>query len=71
MDSKMLNKKLAKRLKQLREERGLTLEKLAYENGLAKGNLSEIEKGKVDPKLSTLGRIAEGLGISLKDLITF
>jgi len=67
----MLNKKLAKRLKQLREERGLTLEKLAYENGLAKGNLSEIEKGKVDPKLSTLGRIAEGLGISLKDLITF
>lgn len=67
----MLNKKLAKRLKQLRQEKGLTLEKLAYENGLAKGNLSEIEKGKIDPKLSTLARIASGLDIPLRDLLDF
>jgi transcriptional regulator with XRE-family HTH domain len=64
-------KRLGSRIKSLREQKGLTIEKLAYENDLAKGNLSEIEKGFVDPKFSTLERIADGLGISLKELINF
>jgi transcriptional regulator with XRE-family HTH domain len=67
----MIKKKIGRRIKSLREQRGLTIEKLAYENDLAKGNLSEIEKGLIDPKLSTLEKIAKGLDISLKELVDF
>jgi transcriptional regulator with XRE-family HTH domain len=67
----VIKKKIGQRIKQLRKQKGLTIEKLAYENGLAKGNLSEIEKGLVDPKLSTLKRVAEGLDINLKELFDF
>lgn len=64
-----IKKKIGKRIKYLRTARGLTIEKLAFENDLAKGNLSEIEKGLIDPQLSTLARIAEGLDVTLKDLL--
>lgn len=62
-------KNLGKRIQALRKEQGLTLEKLAYENGLSKGNLSKIEKGLVDPQFMTLVRIAEGLKVPLKELM--
>lgn len=64
-------KKLAKRIKELREAKGLTIERLAYENDLSKGNLSEIERGRIDPKLTTLEKIAKGLEIPLKELFDF
>ena len=66
-----IKKKIGKRIKELREKKGLTIEKLAYENDLAKGNLSELEKGQIDPKLSTLERIAKGLDVSLRELFDF
>ena len=66
-----MRRKLGQRIKALRKQQGLTIEKLAFENDLAKGNLSEIEKGAVDPKISTLERIADGLSISLKELFDF
>jgi transcriptional regulator with XRE-family HTH domain len=64
-----IRKKIGQRIKALREQKGLTIEKLAYENDLAKGNLSEIEKGLIDPKLSTLEKIADGLDVTLKELL--
>ncbi|MCX5750862.1 MAG: helix-turn-helix transcriptional regulator [Candidatus Saganbacteria bacterium] len=62
---------MGQRIASLRRQKGLTIEKLAYENDLAKGNLSEIEKGAIDPKLSTLERIADGLEVTLKELFNF
>lgn len=41
----------------------------AYEYELDSGNLSRIENGKIDPKLTMLWRIAEALGIPLSELI--
>ena len=64
-------RKVARRIKQLRIAKGLTIEKLAYENDLSKGNLSEIERGMIEPKLNTLEKIAKGLDISLKELFDF
>jgi len=64
-------KKLGKRITKLREKKGLTIEKLAYENDLSKGNLSEIERGLRDPKITTLEKIAKGLEISLSKLFDF
>jgi transcriptional regulator with XRE-family HTH domain len=57
------------RISKERKKRGITLEKLAYEMGLSKGNLSDIEHGKRDPRFSTLKAISKGLGISTSTLL--
>lgn len=64
-----VTKKLGNRIHKLRKEVGITLEHLAYENNMSKGNLSKIEKGLVDPQFTTLVKIAKGLGVKLKELI--
>lgn len=61
--------KLGQRISSLRKRKGLTLEKLAYEVGISKGNLSNIENGKRDPRFSTLSAIADGLGLTLGQLL--
>lgn len=62
-----LNQKIGNRIKELREEKNLTMEKLAYESGVSKGGLSEIERGIKEARLSTLLKITDRLEISLKD----
>ncbi|EKE02977.1 MAG: transcriptional regulator, XRE family [uncultured bacterium] len=64
-------KNFGKHLKKLREEKGISLNMLAYENDLNKSTLSRIENGLVDPKLSTLEKIAQGLEIPLDKLMKF
>lgn len=61
--------RLGKRISSERQNRGLTLEKLAYEMGLSKGNLSDIENGRRDPRFTTLRAIAKGLKVSLAQLL--
>lgn len=60
---------LGERISKERQRRGITLEKLAYEMGMSKGNLSNIEKGKRDPRFTTLRAIAIGLKTSLSQLL--
>jgi transcriptional regulator with XRE-family HTH domain len=62
---------LASKIRKLRRKRGLTLEKLAYENDISKGNLSDIENGKRSPSFYTLVKIANGLECSVKELLSF
>lgn len=63
---------VGRRIRQLRMEAGLTIEKLAFESELgSKGHLSSIEKGLVRPTVNTLQTIADRLGIALLDLVTF
>jgi transcriptional regulator with XRE-family HTH domain len=60
------------RIRQLREEAGLTLEKLAYESDVgSKGFVSDIERGLARPSLATLRSLADHLGLALLDLVTF
>ena len=61
--------KLGQRICSLRKKKGLTIEKLAYEVGISKGNLSEIENGKRDPRYSSLSAIAHGLDSTLSQLL--
>ncbi|MEI2791150.1 MAG: helix-turn-helix transcriptional regulator [Steroidobacteraceae bacterium] len=49
----------------LRKTRGLTSEKLAYENDMSKGYLSRIENGKRLPTLSFLNKLAKALDYEL------
>lgn len=41
----------------------------AFENDIDKGNLSRLEAGTNNPKLTTLWKIAEGLGLSLSEFV--
>ena len=68
-EKKELIKALAKRISKERKKRGISLEQLAYEMGISKGNLSDIENGKRDPRYSTLKAIADGLDISISSLL--
>ena len=57
--------KFGVRLKQLREEAGLTVYALAKRAGLTQINVHRIEKGERDPAWPTAVKLAEALGVSL------
>lgn len=65
---KSLSKRIGAKITLIRNKRGLTLEKLAYENDISKGYLSELESGKKLPSLKMLERIAEALEVDIKEL---
>lgn len=65
---KKLAKRLGKNITQKRMKLGMTQEKLAYENDISKGYLSEIESGKKLPSLEMLLIIAEALDVDIKEL---
>ncbi len=46
----------------------MTSERLAYENDISKGYLSDIENGKKLPSLKVLEKIAKALKVDIRDL---
>lgn len=62
------SKALGERVRELREERGWTLERAAEAMNLDLKHLQKIEAGKLNVTLVTVVRIAEGLGESVSAL---
>lgn len=62
--------KLNERLKELRKEREFTLKKLAEISELSVSYLSDIERGRTVPTLSTLETIASALNVTIIDLLS-
>jgi transcriptional regulator with XRE-family HTH domain len=60
---------LGQRLRHLRRAKGMTLEQLSAAVGRAPSQLSVIENGKREPKLSVLQALAGALGVPLQDLL--
>src|SRR5688572_7097703 len=61
---------IGRRIRELREEAGLTLEKLAFESEVAsKGHLSSLEKGLVRPTVHTLKTLADRLDVLVADIV--
>ncbi len=58
---------LAKRLVYLREQRGITTNKLANLSGVSQSHLREIELGTRNPTVETLSYFCEALGVTLSD----
>jgi transcriptional regulator with XRE-family HTH domain len=54
---------IGQKIRALRTERSVTLDQLATEVGLTKGQVSKIENGKVSSPVSTLTRIAVALAV--------
>lgn len=57
------------RIREIREELGLTLDKLADKTGISKGFLSDVETGKRDISSEYLLKIADVMGASLDYLL--
>ncbi|GGR29023.1 helix-turn-helix domain-containing protein [Agromyces mediolanus] len=56
------------RLKQLRQDRGWVLSRLAAETGLSEAFLSRIETGARTPSLGTIIAVARALGVRIGDI---
>ena len=77
MTELQLLKKIGSRIKQLREEKGFSQDRLGAEMKLDnkrlmeydKSNISRLESGKTNPQIFTLYRIAKALDVSLADLL--
>ena len=64
----MRRKRIGQIIREAREKAGLSQEKLARKVGISQGALSFIERGVVEPRLSTLLRLLSELGVSTKVL---
>ena len=60
--------RLAFRIRELRQRRGLTLQEVAGTAGFSKGLLSKIETGVVSPPIATLAKLAEALNVPIGEL---
>ena len=60
--------RLGVRVRDLRKDRGLTLEELAAASGVSRAMISKLERGEKNPTLVIAARLAEGLGVSLSRL---
>jgi transcriptional regulator with XRE-family HTH domain len=56
------------RIRELRQQKGLTLNQLASLTGMSVGMISQVERGITDPSLETLRRISDAFGVPLFDL---
>jgi transcriptional regulator with XRE-family HTH domain len=61
--------RLGERVRALRRERGWTLELLASRSGVSRAMISKLERGEKNPTLVVAARVAEGLGVSLLQLV--
>jgi transcriptional regulator with XRE-family HTH domain len=57
------------RVKALREGMGLSLRELAERSGVGAATLSQVERGESSPTLTVAARIAEGLELTLSQLL--
>jgi transcriptional regulator with XRE-family HTH domain len=60
---------VARNLKKMREEKKLSLDKLADLTGVSKSMLGQIERGESSPTISTVWKISNGLKVSFTDLL--
>lgn len=63
-----LDRRIAERVRDLRAERGLTLEALAARSGVSRSMISLVERGESSPTAAVLERLAMGLNVSLASL---
>lgn len=62
---------LAKRLKEIRAEKGLSQEELAYRSEITLSQIARIETVRINPTVSTIFKIARTLEVSLSEIFNF
>src|SRR5262245_7589338 len=64
-----VSSQICRRLKELRSQRGWSLETLARASGVSRSMLSEIERARANPTVAVAFRIARAFGMSLAELV--
>ncbi|MEO0271344.1 MAG: helix-turn-helix domain-containing protein [candidate division WOR-3 bacterium] len=60
-------KEIGEKIRKIRKSEGLTLKELSLRSGLTKSALSQIERGKITPSISTFKSILDALGLSFSE----
>jgi transcriptional regulator with XRE-family HTH domain len=63
-----VNTRIARRIRELRDGAGLSLEALAERSGVSRSNISLIESGRSSPTAVVLDKLTAGLGTTLAGL---
>ena len=64
-----LGRRVAESLRQLRQDRRLSLDQLAEASGVSRAALSQIESARTNPTLTILWKVAVGLGVPFQTLL--
>lgn len=68
---KLLSKKLAQRIKELRKQHNITQDELAYRANIGCSTLGNIETAQNDVTLSKVNRLAKAFNLSLSEFLNF
>ncbi len=68
---KVLLRKLAKRIKELRKEHDFSQDDLSFHSGIARSTLGNIETAKNDVVFSKIKKLANSFGLSLSEFLNF
>ena len=71
MTDENFKKIICNRIISLRHKHNLKQEQLAYQSGISKGGLNEIEKYLKTPLIYTIAKICSGLGITMDEFFKF
>jgi transcriptional regulator with XRE-family HTH domain len=63
-----INACIARRVRELRDAQGFSLDALAERSGVSRSNISLIERGQSSPTATVLDKLATGLGVTLASL---
>jgi len=63
-----VDRRIAERVRELRAQRGLSLEALASKCGVSRSMISLVERGETSPTASLLQKLSTGLGLTLAAL---
>ena len=67
-ESAMITEKVGNRIRELRNETGLSQEKFALKIGMDRTYFASVELGKRNIALKNIEKIANGLGVTLSEL---
>jgi len=65
-----IQKQFGDRIRDLRLEKGLSQEELAFKAGIHRTYLGGIERGERNPALKNIAAIARALGVTLSELFS-
>lgn len=68
-DSDLASQSLGKRVRELRSREGISQDGLAHASGIHATSIGRIERGAREPRLTTILKLAHGLGVEPGELV--
>ena len=63
-----LEERFGKRCRKLRQQAGLSQLDMVRDHGFSLSHYQKLERGVLDPRLSTMAKLAKSFGISISEL---